>query len=50
MPVEDHPKFSEWKAALENLIAAKDALRLGTASQADVDVAMDAYHKIADEV
>ena len=50
MAVEDHLKFAEWKEALERLITAKEAFKAGAASQADVDAAMIAYHKIADEV
>ena len=50
MPVEDHPKFSEWKAALEHLIDAKEAFKAGKATQADLDKALEAYHKIADEL
>lgn len=50
MAVEDHPKFAEWKAALNNLIAAKEALRKGHAVQADVDKAYEAYVKIADDL
>jgi hypothetical protein len=50
MSVEDHPKFPEWKAALEKLIKAKQALRDGRATQVDVDKAMEAYVKIADEL
>ena len=50
MPVEDHPMFSFWKQTLEDLIAAKEGLKAGSASQKDVDAATDAYHRIADEV
>jgi hypothetical protein len=50
MAVEDHPKFEEWKAALEILIEAKEAQKAGEASQKDVDEAVAAYVKIADEV
>jgi len=50
MSVEDHPKFDEWKEALEMLITSKKEFKAGAASQADVDAAMNAYHKIADEV
>lgn len=50
MPVEDHPKYAEWKAALEHLVDAKRAQREGTATPQDVEIAKDAYYKIADEV
>jgi hypothetical protein len=50
MPVEDHPKFEEWKQALEKLIAAREALKAGTATITDVNAARAAYIKIADEV
>ena len=50
MAVEDHLKFPEWRAALENLIAATEALKKGKAIQADVDKARQAYIKIADEL
>ena len=50
MAVEDHPKFQEWKAALERLIEAVQALKDGDASEADVAKARAAYIKIADEI
>lgn len=50
MAVEEHPMFEEWKKALERLITAKEGLKQGVASQADVDAAMKAYHDIADKV
>lgn len=50
MSVEDHPKFKEWKAALEELIDATDAFREGLAFKYEVDEAKEAYYKIADEI
>jgi hypothetical protein len=50
MAVENHPKFPEWKEALEGLILAKDKFRNGGVSQEAVDAALKAYHKIADEL
>ncbi len=50
MAVEDHPKFPEWKAALEKVISAKEASIAGNACQDDVDRALEEYYKIADEI
>lgn len=50
MAVEDHPKFPEWKKALEGLLAATEAKKAGKAVQADVEKAKKTYFKIADEV
>lgn len=50
MAVEDHPKFAEWKRALEDLIVAVAAEKEGRATANDVAKARAAYIKIADEI
>lgn len=50
MPVEDHPLYSKWRAALEELIAADDARKAGVASDADVTYAAEEFRKIAEEI
>lgn len=50
MAVEDHPKFTEWKKALEDLIEVKQAFKKGHATQADVENALKAYVALADEL
>lgn len=60
MAVEDHPKFPEWKDALEALIIAKEKLRSvkhlpngtgeKTAAQVRVYLAQLEYDKISDSL
>ncbi len=50
MSVEDHPKYPEWRSALENLIDAVDARKADDATDADVEKAKNAYRKIADDI
>lgn len=50
MAVQNHPKYHAWLAALENLIEAKRAHKEGRATDEEVAVAKDTYHKIADEI
>lgn len=50
MAVEDHPLFPEWKSRLERLIEAKEALKEGRASQAEVDKAFVEYERITEEL
>ncbi|HEX9810226.1 MAG TPA: hypothetical protein VGC25_11595, partial [Alphaproteobacteria bacterium] len=60
MPVEDHPKWPEWKGALERLLAANDHRKLvkdlpqrsaeRAAAETEYQRALAAYHKIADEI
>ncbi len=50
MAVEDHPLFPKWKERLEELIEAKEALREGRATQADVEKAQREYDKITEEI
>ena len=48
MAVEDHPKYSEWRMLLEDLINAIEAKKAGKASAADVEAARKALDEILD--
>lgn len=50
MPVEDHPKFDEWNAALDKLTEAKKAQSVGDGSKLDVSMAQMELNKISDEI
>ena len=50
MAAEDHPKYPEWRTALETLIESVQARKEGRATDADVNEARKALHKIADEI
>lgn len=50
MAIEDHPLFLKWKDRLEELIDAKEGLREGRTTQADVEKAQKEYDKIAEEI
>jgi outer membrane protein TolC len=50
MAVEDHPKFPEWRAALDLLTEAKEAFSSGKATQAEVDKAQAQYDRISGEL
>ena len=50
MAIEDHPKFPQWKKALEKLVSVKEAYDAGNAMQLDLDKARDEFIKIADEI
>jgi phage-related tail protein len=55
MAAKDHPRYAEWKATLERLIAAQDRIHeapdseRGTA-QAEQASALAAYQKISEEL
>ena len=52
--VHDHPKYAEWKAALERLIAAQDRLEASVLERemayAERASAIDAYQKVCDDL
>ena len=50
MPVEDHPKFAEWKAAQVRLADATEAQKRGEASKLDVSLAQMEFNKISDAI
>lgn len=50
MSVEAHPRFEEWKSALEELISVKEAHRAGEATTRDVEVALKRYFSVADDI
>jgi len=58
VPVEDHPQYPRWRAALEELVAAKadhkEAEQRSPAAAAmamrRLERALDAYHSVAIEI
>lgn len=50
MPVEDHPRYVEWRMALEKLTEAQAAQECGAASKVDVSLAQLELNKICDEI
>ena len=50
MPVESHPLYSEWRAALEKLVATDDERKMGAASDTDVAIAAAEFGNLADKI
>lgn len=50
MAVEDHPKYPEWRQALEDLIDAIAGRKTGKSTSGDVARARKNYFKVADQL
>jgi hypothetical protein len=50
MPLEDHPKFAEWRKAQERLIEVREALRRGDATQQQADAVQAEYDRLSREI
>ena len=50
MAIENHPKYDEWRAASEDLLAAQLAQQRGDASMLDISVAQMKLNRIRDEI